>query len=559
MVLPVFAQSGEIILLTVMNDGMNSTGGTATLHLKITQGTGRVYIDTFPMTKMDTQISTRFAKQIACNILDEDCRRYDFHYTISAEAPIVGGPSAGAAITVLTAALLSGHEINNEIALTGTVNSGGYIGMVRGIPEKVDAASRNGIKKVLVPIGSNLNISESNIEVIEIADIEEALFYFTGEVPQKEAPIVKDIGYTDVMEKIATKLCNRTIMLSKIINTLELDENLTLIRDQANNLTRNAALAYNKSQHYAAASYCFGANIKYSYVQELKNNLSATELRYLYRDIEYNISRFSAEFFALEYKTITDLETRMITTNRLDEARSYLELVNFSDPQKPENIYYLIYARERLYSASCWSLFHGSLNNQIKFNSEILRESCIRKISEAEERIEYINLYFPLRFGARDDIREAYGHLKSTEYESCLYKASIAKASANAIISVIGVNSSNVSDLVERKIDIAGKFISKQIEKGIFPVIGYSYYEYSKSLLNTDPQSALIYAEYALELGNLDIYFPKDKFFIYLDNRSIMIYLFGLVLGFVLYPALQKIFRKREIDKLKKKYYGNHQ
>ena len=67
---------GHIHLLAV-SEGTEQ-GSLADLYLEVRPGYGNVYIDTFPLTKMDTQLSTRFAKEIACKFLNEDCSKFDF-------------------------------------------------------------------------------------------------------------------------------------------------------------------------------------------------------------------------------------------------------------------------------------------------------------------------------------------------------------------------------------------------------------------------------------------------------------------------------------------------
>ena len=94
-------------------DGIVQHGSIADLYLEIKPGLGSVYIDTFPLTKMDTQLSTRFAKEVACKFLNKDCTKYDFFYTIKADSSIIGGPSAGAALAMLTVALLD-EDIKNQ-------------------------------------------------------------------------------------------------------------------------------------------------------------------------------------------------------------------------------------------------------------------------------------------------------------------------------------------------------------------------------------------------------------------------------------------------------------
>ena len=88
------AKAAHMKLLAVSEDGSGFEGSVADLYLEIKRGTGRVFIDTFPLTKVDTQISTRFAKEIACDYLDRDCSHYDFIYTIRSGSAISTGWSA---------------------------------------------------------------------------------------------------------------------------------------------------------------------------------------------------------------------------------------------------------------------------------------------------------------------------------------------------------------------------------------------------------------------------------------------------------------------------------
>ena len=138
MAMQAYAEQGHMNLLAVRElENRSLEGGVADLYLEIKPGSGRVFLETFPLTRIDTQMSTRFAKTIACDMLDRDCDSTDFFYTITAGSAIITGPSAGASIALLTASMLEGTKLNPKYALTGTINSGGLIGPVGGVKEKV--------------------------------------------------------------------------------------------------------------------------------------------------------------------------------------------------------------------------------------------------------------------------------------------------------------------------------------------------------------------------------------------------------------------------------------
>ena len=141
------AKQGHMKLLAVKETENGYEGGIADLYLEIKPGTGRVFLETFPLTRTDTQMSTRFAKAIACDLIDKDCDDVDFFYTITADSAIIAGPSAGSSIAVLTVAMLENLDLNENYAITGTINSGGLIGPVGGLKSKIEAAKKKWIKK----------------------------------------------------------------------------------------------------------------------------------------------------------------------------------------------------------------------------------------------------------------------------------------------------------------------------------------------------------------------------------------------------------------------------
>jgi predicted S18 family serine protease len=65
------ADQYSIKLLAVQEDGDGKfIGSDADLYLELKPGSGRVFLETTPLTKLDTQLSTRFAKEIACDHFD---------------------------------------------------------------------------------------------------------------------------------------------------------------------------------------------------------------------------------------------------------------------------------------------------------------------------------------------------------------------------------------------------------------------------------------------------------------------------------------------------------
>ncbi len=134
---------------------VSSAGGgvLGNLTVRVTEGTGRVYISTSPATEIDTQGAALIAAFTASMLLSIDPARYDFYYTLESPSIIVGGPSAGAAMAVATIAALSGAECNTRNVITGMVYPDGTIGPVGGLREKLQAVAEGGGSLFIVPRG----------------------------------------------------------------------------------------------------------------------------------------------------------------------------------------------------------------------------------------------------------------------------------------------------------------------------------------------------------------------------------------------------------------------
>ncbi|HYC80281.1 MAG TPA: S16 family serine protease, partial [Solirubrobacterales bacterium] len=91
------------------------------------------------------------------------------------------GPSAGVAMTVALASLVSGRSVRNDVAMTGEVTLTGQVLPIGGLKEKSLAAQRAGIKKVIVPDRNAGDVEEipeqelGNLEFVFVDEVSEAL------------------------------------------------------------------------------------------------------------------------------------------------------------------------------------------------------------------------------------------------------------------------------------------------------------------------------------------------------------------------------------------------
>ena len=75
----------------------------------------------------------------------------DLHIHVPDGATPKDGPSAGITLTTALASLLTGVAVPPEVAMTGEVSLQGDVNPIGGLPEKLMAAQRSGVKRVFIP------------------------------------------------------------------------------------------------------------------------------------------------------------------------------------------------------------------------------------------------------------------------------------------------------------------------------------------------------------------------------------------------------------------------
>jgi ATP-dependent Lon protease len=94
-----------------------------------------------------------------------DHSKFDIHIHVPAGATPKDGPSAGVTLLVAMASLLTRRRVRSEVSMTGEISLRGRVLRVGGIKEKVLAAARFGIKRVILPEQNRSDWSEVPKEV----------------------------------------------------------------------------------------------------------------------------------------------------------------------------------------------------------------------------------------------------------------------------------------------------------------------------------------------------------------------------------------------------------
>ncbi|QQG40005.1 MAG: hypothetical protein HYS81_01170 [Candidatus Aenigmatarchaeota archaeon] len=167
------------------------------LDVKTVPGSGRILVDIDSLIFfVDTQQSIQTAREVAEDYLNTNVTDRDIVYTIKIEnSSIVGGESAGGALTVATIAALTGKPLRGDTVMTGTVNQDGTIGKIGGLEEKARAAKEAGYSVLLVPAGQG---AQTTVEKMRTCERVGRSTVCTVAFKQNNVSIGEDIGITVV-------------------------------------------------------------------------------------------------------------------------------------------------------------------------------------------------------------------------------------------------------------------------------------------------------------------------------------------------------------------------
>jgi len=117
----------------------------------------------------------------------------DIHVHVPAGATPKDGPSAGVAMFVALASLLTGRPVRSDVAMTGEISLRGLVLPIGGVKEKVLAALRAGIRTVMLPARNRRDLEEIPADAREqlqfawIEDVDQAVATALSPLPAAAA------------------------------------------------------------------------------------------------------------------------------------------------------------------------------------------------------------------------------------------------------------------------------------------------------------------------------------------------------------------------------------
>ncbi len=520
-------------------------------------GSGRVFVDTVPLAQLDMQGSARLAVDVAsalvrqnqsCNVNPEE---YDYFFVIRTEAPVIGGPSAGAIMTTGLVALLMNWTMAYDTVMTGMINPDGSIGPIGGIPYKVDAAASVGANRVLIPNGQMLytevitestgegwwselitrtvtrNVSEYawdnyQIDVVEVSDVNDALEYYTGN-RFKQGEINGSVfseQYSEVMLPLAQGLLeNATTAVENATNSFQSTDIPNVFpyyyENQVEDLLQSAEDSllesetwYEQGFYYSSTSKSFQCLINANFVSSactfFENDQDSDYIEDL---IDTATAYYETQDEAAKQATIegmVSLQCVGAAQKRASEVNVYLtDAISYTNQGEwLSALYNVAYANQRAQSVGWWLNISTGFNDTGDIEEDDIEDLATRYVEESQQAVIYAELILD-ELGETSSyltdasalLSAAQNDLDSGYYAASLFEALEALARGNLALELV---SGSTTERLERYEEAAALGIVESRSLGIEPVLAMSYYEYGISLKNASEfESAMVYFRYS--------------------------------------------------------------
>ncbi|MCX9083754.1 MAG: hypothetical protein OIN87_03025 [Candidatus Methanoperedens sp.] len=516
--------------------GDGEEGALLGAQVIVVNGTGHVFVDTNPYTQVDLQGSARLAAMVASDVLGVDEKTYDFYYIIDISSPIIGGPSAGAALTVATIAAINKWTLKPNVVMTGMINPDESIGPVGGIPYKLEAAASKNYTLFLVPEGqTTVTITKStsyskgtqiiigdseeevdvvelgkklNVTVKEVSTIQDAILAFTDHeiTKPKYKGTILTTQYMDLLKPLAKNLKDESGNMYKELISSGSKMQLT---DPAKEILDRADKMYEDKKYYAATSLYFNSMYTMRFAQWKEGyDKSSNKEQYLTEianRVEKQINASESDLSNFTMHGITDVEATGAAESRITVARMRLDEAKKNN-NTDEKISGMAFANERARTAQWWLILSTPSGKVVP--EKILKDRAGWYLSQAQS----INTYMitlitesgshpEIMGGAADDIASAQKEMERGYYVGSIFDSLQATTKDSTAIGLMG--QIEPQKKVDQSYEAAKGAINEARLAGIEPTLAVSAFEYGETM--TNPYDKISQYSYAKMIAKTSI------------------------------------------------------
>ena len=157
-------------------------GDVLYIETLFTRGSGKVTItgQLGDVMKESVQIAVSLVKSLYPDKA-ELFEQNDLHVHVPDGAVPKDGPSAGITLTTALSSLVTGQAVSPQLAMTGEVSLRGLVSPIGGLPEKLLAAKRAGVHKVLIPAENEPDLQDvaeeikQSLTIVPVSTVSEVL------------------------------------------------------------------------------------------------------------------------------------------------------------------------------------------------------------------------------------------------------------------------------------------------------------------------------------------------------------------------------------------------
>ncbi|MBE5728131.1 hypothetical protein IHE50_01800 [Candidatus Parvarchaeota archaeon] len=561
-------------------------GVPAVLNVTVTNGTGQVFLGSTPLTQTDTQAQAVISTDVACESLNLNCNHYNFYYFITSNSPEVGGPSAGGAFAIAAMSVLTGKPLSKTVAMTGTANPDGSIGIVGDVSEKSEAAADMGIKVFLYPSSNNVSQSAVSYDeaqgmtLIPISSIDQAFQYFTG----------YNIS-VNLNQSIYTPLYNSLMKDTyELFNSYQNSIYQSIRNLNPNNSTIQSVLGlYNSTystevsdakagKYYVAASMAVESTVYLTEADVLDSlqNVS-NQSAYLQSLINNQTNSIPSVYNYIANDHVTNastLDVKLIAVDRLAQASYALNQSStyLSEGDLPDAIYQYSLAVVKKISSIYWeSILPVGKSNFSQNTYENASQAYLYKASSYMQYTGLLGVNDPSEVSIMQQyFTKANNYFNDGQYVPSIFDSLEALATAQMLIEENSIT--NVSfPSVEGQMAYSALYSINNAEKaGVTPFLGISYYQYAQSFANSSQANnefyliqyysfSRVYSEFEASLSNASLpsisitYAPAPTPISKSSIETALLFILGLAIGILAGGVLYEYRLYRILKKMGKR------